>query len=129
MDGLDSGDFVQSTQLLHATVNTAGDLQFGNAVGATNTSDGRYTVEFGRNLNNCSATVTTGSTSVTEGNFAVTSAVVLINNEASIFMAYWPTADTTFNSSFHLLVMCPVEEADAVSSSTGANVDGTELRP
>jgi hypothetical protein len=123
LDGLDSQEFAQASQLLHATVAENGNLVVGNAVSAVRTSDGRYTVEFDRNLNNCTASTTSGVTGIDPGfNFGVTMGVQLLNDEAFVYTGLVGGGeDPTFDNEFHLVVVCPTNEAAPLSGGSGTS--------
>ncbi len=133
VDGSDADDFVLATQLLHASVGQDGTLIVGNATSAVRTSTGRYTVEFDRNLNNCSATMSAGLTGVDVGfNFGATMGVQLLNNEAIIYMAFAAGVPVpAFDNDFHLIVVCPTNEAAPLSSAsqTEPEENGFETTP
>ena len=132
VDGFDADDFVLATQLLHATVAADGTLNVGNATSAVRTAEGRYTVEFDRNLNNCSATMSSGYTGTGTFNFGATMGVQLLNNEALIFIGFVAgTPDPNFDNGFHLVVVCPTNEAASQSSAsqTEPKVNGFEVTP
>ena len=133
LDGFDADDFVLATQLLHATVAADGTLNVGNATSAVRTAEGRYTVEFDRNLNNCSATMSSGDVGPAGNfNFGATMGVLLLNNQALIFIAFAAgTPDPNLDNGFHLVVVCPTNEAAPLSSAsqTEPKVNGFEVTP
>ncbi len=131
LDGLDSQEFVRTNQVLHASVAVNGDLVTGNAVSAVRLFDGKYMVEFDRNLNNCTASATTGVAGDGGFNFGVTTGVQLLNNEATVYIAkVYGTQDNSYNNPFHLIVVCPTNEVAPLSSGSGTiSEDGTQISP